>query len=261
MQDSDIHKPTPFTQNLNTLISSSPTSGNSDNIFHYICIGHILLGRVSEQIHSLHSSPDSPEYAQECEALDSLIIKFRLSLPRSATSILEASSETRLQAVWLNVTIDALAILLHYRCASLTSDTPSTAQAQEDQQFTLALTAARNIVQLIKDASRISTDLLLNPHIGGSFYIAACVLIIHWRLTGDSSIELDIDIFKLLLARFEERYAFLGLKFGLALQRVLERSVEEMRGLRESGMRGMLADCSKWSFVKERAAEKGMWVT
>jgi hypothetical protein len=148
-----------------------------------------------------------------------------------------------------------MAILLHYRCASTASDSA----AQE--QFTRAAVAARNIARLVKDASRISIDLLHNAHIASHLFIASSVLVIHWRMTGDESVKPDIEIFELVFERFQEVFALLGLKFRLALQHDLERSRESVVELRERGFRGLLADCSKWTFVKERAAELGMMVT
>lgn len=218
-------------------------------------MAHALLGRISEQIHSLHSATNSPEYAQECEELDSFLIKFRLGLPRAATTILEAPPQAQAQVIWLNVITNAMAILLHFRCAAL----PNKPDSQD--QFARVVVAAKNTAKLVKDASRISIDLLMTIHICGALYIAACVLIIHWRITGDESLRPDIDIFTLVFKRIEERYTFLGLKFGLALERDLERDMESVRELREAGMRGLLADCSKWTFVKEKAAERGILIT
>jgi hypothetical protein len=183
-------------------------------------------------------------------------VKFRLSLPRTATSILEAPVEARISVVWLNIMLNAMAILLHFRSAALHAET---AAAQD--YFTRAVLAAKDTGQLIKDASRISPDLLLNVHIGGALYLAACVLVIHCRMSGDDSLLPDIDIFKLVFQRMEERFTFLGLKFRFALERDVERDMDSIRQLREAGLRGLLADCSKWSFVKEKAAEQGIFIT
>ncbi|KAF2281285.1 uncharacterized protein EI97DRAFT_367574 [Westerdykella ornata] len=250
----DTVQPTPFSWKLDPLISSSPPASPL-NVFHYICVAYVLLGNVSDQIHSLHSPPDSPEYAQECEELDSMIVKFRLTLPRQLTSILQSPPKSRSHVIWLNVILNAMAIILHYRCASLSSES----DAQD--QFTRAVIAAKNTASLIRDASRISIDLLLNPHICSALTLTASVLIIHWRLEADDSVKTDIDIIKLVIERFEEKFSFLGLKFRLALERDLGRDREGILDLRDRGLKGFLADCSKWSFVKEKALEMGVVVT
>lgn len=247
-------QPTPFTSNLDRLISSTSPSSPL-NVFHYICIAYVLLGNVSDQIHSLHSSPDTPEYAEECDALDSRIVKFRLSLPRQVTSILHSPPESRCDVIWLNVILNAMAILLHYRCASLTSKSDS------QDQFARAVIAARNTASIIREGSRISVDILLNPHVLAALSLTACVLVIHWRLEGDQCLKADIDILKLVFQRLEEKFTLLGLKFRLALERDLEREEGEILEMRDIGLRGFLGDCSKWNSVKEKLEELGWVVT
>lgn len=251
--DEDIET-IPFARNLDKLISASSAAAKSLNTFHYLCVAHVLLGRVAEQIHSLHDSPHTPEYTEECNELDSSVIKFRLSLPRPATSIFESPVEAQPYVVRLNVMLNTMAMLLHYRCARFVDETA----AQE--QFTKAAIAARNTAHIVKDASRISIDLLLSAHIGSSLYVAACVLVMHWRITGDNSLKADIDLFALVFERFTEAFGFLGLKLKLALEHDLERSKESILDLRERGFRGLLADCSKWQFVKDKALAMGMVV-
>lgn len=236
-------------------MASASSAAKPLNVFHYLCIANVILGRVVEQIHSLHESPHTPEYAEACNELDSYIVKFRLSLPRATTSILESNASSRGQVIWLNLLLNTMAILLHYRCARLVPES----DAQD--QFARAVAAAKSTAQIVKDASRVSIDLLLSVHIGSSLYIASTVLVIHWRMTGDESVKPDIDIFGLVFDRFHEVFSFMGLKFKLALEHDLDRNMESILDLRERGFRGLLADCSKWAFVKERAIAMGVVVT
>jgi hypothetical protein len=222
------------------------------NMFHYLIIVHVLLGRVTEQIHSLHEAPDSPEYAQQCNDLDVYLVKFRLSLPRAATSVLEAAPQDRGHVLWLNVTINTMAILLHYRCARLVD------QSISHEQFTRAVAAARNIAQIVKDTSLISIDLLLSAHVASSLYIAACVLVIQWKSGDSESLKADIDLFCLVFERFREKYATLGHKFRSALDYDLTRSAESISDLRERGFRGLLADCSKWRAVMGQKLDRDL---
>ena len=145
-----------------------------------------------------------------------------------------------------------MAVLLHFRCADTTS------REHSISQFALAVAAARNIAQLVKDASRISIDLLLSAHISSALYVAACVLVIQWRMTGDQDIKDEVDLFALVFERMDEVFSLLGLKFKLALEHDLKRSETYLAGLRERGFRGLLADCSKWEFVKSEAERRGI---
>ncbi|KAJ4372446.1 hypothetical protein N0V83_004220 [Neocucurbitaria cava] len=240
---------TPFTRNLNRLINSLSHAKEPVNFFHYISVAHVLLGRISELIHSLHDNPGTQEYAEECRELDSYIVKFRLSLPRQATSVMEAPPEERGNVVWLNVTLNILVMLLHYRCG------------EDALELSLVVAAARNTAQIVKDAARFSIDLVLSAHFGASLYIAAAILVIQSRLTGDEeSFKEDIDILGLVFERMSEIYVFSGLKFKLALEHDQTRSLEEIRNLNERGFRGLLADCTKWGFVKDEVVRRGLFI-
>jgi hypothetical protein len=243
------YRNTPFTRNLGHLIANLSLDKEATNVFHYVCIAHVLLGRVAEVVHSLH---DALEYVEECEELDSHIVKLRLSLPRQAISVLEAAPEDRAHVVWLQVILNTSAMLLNFRCAKgdLATDISS--------QFLSAVVAAHNIAQVIKDASRVSIDLLLSPPIASGLYVAACILAIQWRTTEDSSCKDELDIFELVFDRMDEHFAFLGLKFKTALAHDLNRSRENLQELKDRGFKGLLADCTKWRHVKEEVQRRGL---
>lgn len=87
--------------------------------------------------------------------------------------------------------------------------------------------------------------------------LACCVLIIHRRLEDDDSLENNIDFLELVFERMNDVFSVIGLKFTLALKRDKERNREELLSLRERGYRGLLADCSKWAFVRDEVAKLG----
>jgi hypothetical protein len=155
----------PFTRNVDRLLASASHANSPLNMFHYLVVGHILLGRTAELIHSIHDSPGSPEYAEQCDELDNYVVKLRLSMPRGASSVLEAPVEDRGQVVWLNATLNTILLLLHYRAVPFSD--PQTVK----DLFNKTVTAAKSTSQLIKDASRTSIDLLLNVHIASSLYM------------------------------------------------------------------------------------------
>jgi hypothetical protein len=242
----------PFTRNLSRLINSVSVVKEPLNVFHFVIVAHVLLGRVSELVHSLHNAPDSLEYAEDCTELDNMIVKLRLSLPRPASSILEAPAADRGHVAWLHIILNTMTILLHYRSSAHVSIEDAASE------FTIAVIAARNIAQIVKDASRISIDLLLSAHIGSSLYVAACVLIIQWRLTGDNSLKEDIDLIALLFERMDEVFSFLGLKLKIALEHDLQKSSEDLQSLQKRGVKGMLADCTKWTHVEQEVERRGL---
>jgi hypothetical protein len=88
--------------------------------------------------------------------------------------------------------------------------------------------------------------------------LACCVLVIHHRLENDASLNNDIEILELVFERMNDVFSLIGLKFSIALKRDKERSYEEIVSLRERGYRGLLADCSKWGYVKEEVAKLGI---
>jgi hypothetical protein len=246
---------TPFTRNLGRLITSASSARDPINVFHYVCIAHVLLGRAAELIHSLHDAPDTIEYAEECDELDSHIVKFRMSIPRRATSVLEADSADREHVVWLQLMLNIGTMLVNYRSARSVSIVDA---SYASSRFTIAVAAARSTAKIVKDASRISIDLLLSPHIASSLYVAALLLVIQWRTTGDPSYKEEVDLFSLLFERMNEVFVFLGLKFQYALEHDLEKSRERLEDLRDRGFRGLLADCTKWTHVKERVIRNGL---
>ena len=87
---------------------------------------------------------------------------------------------------------------------------------------------------------------------------ACCVLIIHHGLGDEVHLENDIQFLELVYERMNDVYTVVGHKFILALRRDKVRSREELLSLRERGYRGLLADCSKWSYVKDEVTKMGL---
>ncbi|OCL14386.1 hypothetical protein AOQ84DRAFT_384756 [Glonium stellatum] len=246
MLTSDDAQSTPFNRNLSKLIASPCTRAGSVDLFQCLVKGYVILGRVVEHVHNLHNSPDDEEYCHESNYLDSQIIRFRLSLPRAATSILAAPTDDRLHVVWLNVMLNTVTILLHFRATVLKPSSLEAENSEENMHFAQCVAAARNTIQFIKDMSRISLDPLFNPLIGPDYYLLSCVLVIEWRQTGDDNVKSEIDMLDLFFDRLYEVYPFLGKKFKVGLRYDLQRDKDGLREMRKMGARGLLTDCSKW---------------
>ena len=240
-----------FTPDLAGLIASSSAVNVAFNLFYYLAVAHVLLGRVAELVQSLHNSPHTLEYAKQCNELDAFIVRFRLSIPRQATSILGSPPKDCQQIIWLNLVLNTTELLLHYRCSA------GVPVSDASSQFALAVNAARNTAQLVKDASRKSVDHLLSAHFGASLYMAACVLVLQWNTTKDTSAKEDITLFELVFDRIGEVFLLLGMKFKIALERDLTKTEDELRALRAKGAQGLLADCSKWTFVHDEIKRRG----
>jgi len=246
---------TPFTRNLSRLITSPNLANEPVKVFCYICIAHVILGRVAELVHSLHESPNTPEYVEDCEELDSYLVKLRLSIPCQASSVLEAQASDKGFVVWLQVVLNTSAMLLNYRRAK------SVSAPDASSRCLVAVAAARHTAQIVRDASRVSIELLITPHIASSLYIAALLLVIEWRTTGNAKLKEEIDLIALVFDRMNEAFTYLGLKFKYALEHDLEKSRGKMlEELRELGLRGLLADCSKWSHIKDRLVRNGIHI-
>lgn len=84
---------------------------------------------------------------------------------------------------------------------------------------------------------------------------------IHQGLGYEQNLKNEIDFLELVYERMNDVFTVLGHKFSLALKRDKARSREELLSLRERGYRGLLADCSKWSFVKDEVMKMGLTIT
>jgi hypothetical protein len=208
-----------------------------------------MLGRVSEHINALNFNAE--QHRKEFSELDSHLTLFRLSLPRSATSVLSAPSVDRPNVVWLVAILNTLTILLHHRSTSHASNSPGSLTADEDD-FAHCVAAARNVVHLVKDVSRISVELLLNPHIAPMVYLAARMLILEWTNTRDEASRSDINILLLVFDRLGDTFAALGGKFRRGILRDLDLDPAAAWKIKAAGSRGLTIEISSWcvDFVK-----------
>lgn len=110
---------------------------------------------------------------------------------------------------------------------------------EKTDHFAHVVIAARNIVQLIRDTSLISVDLLVNPNFGSVIYLAGSILITEWRSTKDMNLKDDIDMIYLLFDRYQEQFPRLGMKYKGSLDIDLQRPLEVVSKLREEGFRGL----------------------
>ena len=175
--------------------------------FHYVIIGHVLFGHVVDEIHSFNGTFDHPRDQNKHEQLDTLLVKFRLSIPHPALSVLESTPENRSHAVWLGVLLNTMAILVNYRPITLLDASDDHSTSGCSPAFAMAIQAARDTVRLVKQASTVAMPSLFNVYMGRMLYTAACILIIEWRLTKNPSVREDVEILELLFDRFTDMYS------------------------------------------------------
>lgn len=232
-------------------------------MFKYLIIAHNLLGRIVEHVFSLDDTLDAQDRAADSDRLEEYLVKLRLSMPPTATSILSAPPDIRKHVVWLNMVLNTTAILLHYKQPSQTTipqpDSPN-------NPFKHVVIAAQNTIQLIKDSSLISVDILIFPHVAPLYYLSATVLAIEGRTRNYPSFQADMDLFCLVFERFKEHYPVVAVKYKAALEYDLTCSPENVAQHREAGYHGLLADCSKWNrlwqgFLQQAGSELALFNT
>lgn len=266
----------PFTRNFTKLVTSIQADPNdtSPDLLRFIVVSYVLLGRIVEHIQSPYASTDRDEYESEFQALDMDLIRIRLSIPRSASFLPAATADNFKHVVWLNAVINISTILLHARpiqAQATTSDqefTRNGADVSQDPKPTHwahCLTAARNTVGIVKDASRVSMETLFNPHTSVSFYLAGRILALELLETkfanatnpqqsasqqqqrDSESLRTEIDILLLLFDRLAEVFPDLGSKFKTGLLNQLDQDAESVRQIKAEGVKGFLGKCPGWS--------------
>ncbi|KAL1618103.1 F-actin-capping protein subunit beta [Neofusicoccum ribis] len=242
------------------MIMTTPKDGKP-TVYHAIMKAYLLLGRVNEHVHSLEASSDPDEHYREFRQLDTELSRFKLSLPRHATTLRTCPVEEAKQIVWLNAILSTATILLHHRPVTSEDELPqspstegSTAsQPDTNASFEYCVSAARNMARLIQEATRISVDTLINPHIGSSLYVCGKILILHTHLTKSDEVRTDIDMFLLLCDRIADVYPTLGTKFKNGMRYDLKQDAKGVRKMREDGARGMMTKCGDWAGANPQA--------
>lgn len=264
-QENDLAQPIPFTRDVQKLSRCASEYPGKTSIFCYVLQAYMILGRITEYISALGSFSDAEEISEEAE-MKSLISQFRLGLPRWATTLAAARPAEFRNVVWLNMILNIHTIIFDHRKImkgpaqqtssrssdeSPTSSIPRSGSAPEGQlddippsRFGYCVAAAQNMVQQIRDISRVSIDPLLNPHLALPFYLCSRILVVEWLETKDDALRLDIDVLITLLDRFEESFPTLGGKYKKILAWDLSKSVEAAAIMKRSGAR-IFVDCRK----------------
>ncbi|KAF2145307.1 uncharacterized protein K452DRAFT_264207 [Aplosporella prunicola CBS 121167] len=248
----------PFTRSLNSLITSKYDLDKPVPMIHHLIKAYIIMGRIAEHSFSLHPASEADLIDQEFNDLDAILVRFRLSLPLTATDLSCTSPLDYKTVVWFTAILHGSTILLHYRAASsvCTGRYCGSSNGSSSESFLparsswrLCVAAARDIIQLIKDASRIATNTLVNPHLSAILCLCSRVLLIQWHYTTDRSFRNDIDLVLLVFERMSEVFPVLGRKFCDRIRNDLHLSCKDVQTMYESGSKELLEQCSAWRLV------------
>ncbi|OJD28854.1 f-actin capping protein beta subunit [Diplodia corticola] len=255
----------PFTRNLRKLTTSTPTEGSS-TVYQTILKAYILLGRITEHVNSLEASSDPDGHFLEFQQLDTELSRFKLSLPRSTTTLRSSSVREATHIFWLNAIVGILVILLHHRPDTAASKPPQSSSAVNTpvsetrnsiDGFEYCVAATENLSRMIQDATKVSVDALINPHIGSSLYGCGRTLALHYVAGGgtksEEEIRSGIDMYLLLFDRVADVYPTLGTKFRNGMRYTLAQAPQIIREMKADGARGMLSKCGDWAGATPQA--------
>lgn len=223
------------------------------NLSHFIILAYTLLGQIVEHMYSDSQDPEG------WEVLEEDLSQLRLVLPRSASDLAAASHTDFHRVVWLNVLLNVKTIFIYHR--------PFDVSAKDTTMWQHCLAAAHNTAMLIRAASRVSTDPLINPNIAAPIFTCARVLVIERLLpssitTPDRSWSAevqkeDLDTFLLVFDRLSEAFDGVGKKFRNGIKYHLHQSPEAVRKLKAGGSRELLASCGGWPALGEEEPGTG----
>ena len=250
-------------------------------MMQFIILAHSLMGRISEYMFSPVFGQDDPQHELEKAHLDQDLGQMRLILPRSATDLAAASHEDFGQVVWLRITMDVNTVSLYHRPqqnpGTVPSDYPNDEECDstrllEEGRWQHCVVAARNTVLSIREVSRVSTDLMMNPYLAASIFTCARVLAIEYILsspTSDTSntdqeaqrrqeLREDLEIMVLIFERLCETFGGVLEKFRVGLLYQLRLDAASVRAVKAGGTRGLLESCGKWPMARDIEGLEGI---
>lgn len=241
-----------YSQNSKGLLASLQQQATS-NPLQYLILSYSLLGRISEHMYSPEYDLSGAHQRSERETLEQALTEMRLVLPRSATDLAAARSSNVRFAVWLRISMDVHTIFLHHTPERILQHHARDECHQDN--WNLCVATARNTALLIREASRVSVDLLMNPLLAAPIFVCARILVIEYLLTShaaadppghDPALRADLEVMVLILDRLKE--AFSGAqKYRVGLFFHLCQDPAGLLVIKSEGSRGILRTCSKWT--------------
>ncbi|KAK3690491.1 fungal-specific transcription factor domain-containing protein [Podospora appendiculata] len=218
---------------------------------HYLLLAYLLLGTIVEHMYSPEYDLHDPAHESERLALEHDLAHTRLVLPRSATDLSAAGYATFKHVVWLNIIMNLTTVLLFHR------PSPPNADSGDENRgsWQLCVAAARNTARVIREASRVSTELLINPHVAAPIFTCGRILVVEYLLpsgesgaarTRDPALRADLEVMLLIFDRLGEAFEGVGKKFRSGLLYHLRQEVSCVQAIKDGGSRELLTTCGKW---------------
>ncbi|KAK5655679.1 hypothetical protein OQA88_5612 [Cercophora sp. LCS_1] len=255
-----------YSSNMNKLLSSFRTQARQKprNPVHYVLLAYTLLGRVIEHLFSPEYDQGDSELHSECLDLQNDISRVRLMMPRSVTDLAAASHADFKHVVWLRIMMNVNNVFLYHRPSRTDCDTENL--SSEGWQNSLA--AARDTAQLVREASRVSTDLLMNPWVAAPIFTCARILAIEYLSSsspnsgesgyGKTAMRADLEVMLLIFDRLDEAFGGVMHKFRIGLLYHLHQGQASVQDVKANGSRGLLLSCGKWPTVKDIEGAEGI---
>lgn len=218
----------------------------------------------------------SPDYdledtqiQSEQASLEEVLAQARLTLPRSATDLAAANHADFAHVIWLRVMMDVNTILLYHRPSKNTHNSALATEPEidiphETDHWQRCLSAARSTALLIREASTISTDLIMNPLIAAPVFTCARILAIEYMLSSPtlqsggagkpqrrSALGADLETMLLIFNRLDEAFGGILHKFRVGLLYHLGLDIAAIKSVKAGGSRGLLLSCSNWPTDKD----------
>lgn len=247
-----------YTNDLDRLIARVQEHGRqkASTLLHYIILAYVLLGRVTEE-----------EYMQEAEdekptALDGLLerlVKIRLMLPGYASDLSLSQPGDVPYIIWLATVLSVSTIFLSHR-AQRRDHAESIADAIANWPH--AVLAARNMVQLLRDAYRSgSASTIMLSHTTAALFVSTRVLIMEYMCPGhllpdqeaqkpakrDQALRSDLQVLASASMQAPSGLGMLGKKFIIGFKFHIRMAEEDIRICKEYGAKGLLKRCGSWS--------------
>ncbi|KAI5468080.1 fungal-specific transcription factor domain-containing protein [Mariannaea sp. PMI_226] len=258
-----------YTSNLDRLITlvQDKSRKKTATLLQFIILAYVFLGRVSERIYALDY--EFEEQKPYIDALTSTLPRIRLMLPRSATDLSAADYRDFPYVVWLSAIMSVSTILLHHRPLH---DGETHEQLTElSTNWPHCVSVARSTAAVIRDASRSSTDFVINPHLSSSLFTCGRIIVMEYvcpslpqrpsradsasPLQRDAALRDDLQVLVFTFERMKEALKLVGRKFRNGLVFYLKDEPACILESKAGGSKGLLGTCDKWRYVDNEDAD------
>lgn len=225
-----------------TTVMYSESLKKSTNTLQHLVVGYMLFGRISNLVFGPETDAESK--AAELKRLASNLSTMSLMLPLSATRLSAADYDDYAYVAWLNVLMNVSSVFLYHR--------PSSEGEEAAIHWVNCIAAARNTVTMIRDATRISVELIINPHLASMFLACARELVIEYRCPSISQEQKnpvlleDIKILYYASEKLNGALKALGKRFRNGLMFYLQQDEQQVLEGKAGGAKDLLKSCDRW---------------